>query len=76
MAPAAAVRLLRPQLARGFPGLHTPCFLAVVSQTFVQQEQLLHRDFSTLITDAQYLKAYGAPAERVAGIGGYSYCAT
>lgn len=27
----------------------------------MQQEQLLHRDFSTLIVDAQYLKAYGEP---------------
>ena len=61
-AAAAAFALLSGLEASQAPpaGMRTVFHFAVVSQTYVQQEQLLHRDFSTLIVDAQYLKAYGA----------------
>jgi hypothetical protein len=39
------------------PLLSAPC--AASTQTFLEREALLHRDLSTLIADAQWLKHYG-----------------
>ena len=56
--PAPSQHLvLHPPSYPSPPLLSAPC--AASTQTFLEREALLHRDLSTLISDAQWLKHYG-----------------
>jgi hypothetical protein len=43
------------------------CCPAVAAQSYADQEQVLHRDLATLISDARWLKHYMAAALRLQG---------
>ena len=59
---AGRVPLLAPRICSSTAQPHPPSGPAppaVSAQTYAEQEALLHRDFSTLIADAAWLRSYG-----------------